>query len=98
MKMNCLMKIFELNNLLLFLLRLTMLCSNIWRKAKVISLCKKEMRLMMYFFFNQRYLNIIYLWKIWGTTLPPKEDPVFDLKPLPDDLKYAYIDNKKIYP
>jgi hypothetical protein len=33
-----------------------------------------------------------------GTTLPPKEDPVFELKPLPDDLKYAYIDNKKIYP
>jgi hypothetical protein len=34
----------------------------------------------------------------FGTTLPPKEDPVFDLKPLPDDLKYAYIDDKKIYP
>jgi hypothetical protein len=33
-----------------------------------------------------------------GTTLPPKEDPIFELKPLPDDLKYAYIDNKKIYP
>ena len=33
-----------------------------------------------------------------GTTMPPKEDPVFDLKPLPDDLKYAYIDDKKIYP
>jgi hypothetical protein len=33
-----------------------------------------------------------------GTTLPPKEDPDFDLKPLPDDLKYAYIDGKKIYP
>jgi hypothetical protein len=33
-----------------------------------------------------------------GTTLPPKEDPVFDLKPLPDDLKYAYINDKKIYP
>jgi hypothetical protein len=33
-----------------------------------------------------------------GTTLPPKEDHVFDLKPLPDDLKYAYIDDKKIYP
>jgi hypothetical protein len=32
-----------------------------------------------------------------GTTLPPKEDPVFDLKPLPDNLKYAYIDDKKIY-
>src|SRR3954447_25835534 len=30
-----------------------------------------------------------------GTTLPPKEDPVFDLKPLPDDLKSAYIDDKK---
>jgi hypothetical protein len=33
-----------------------------------------------------------------GTTLPPKGDPIFDLKPLPDDLKYAYIDDKKIYP
>src|SRR4051794_29913783 len=33
-----------------------------------------------------------------GTSLPPKEDPVFDLKPLPDDLNYAYIDDKKIYP
>jgi hypothetical protein len=30
--------------------------------------------------------------------LPHKEDLVFDLKPLPDDLKYAYIDDKKIYP
>src|SRR3954466_7474618 len=33
-----------------------------------------------------------------GTTLPPKGDPVFDLKPLPDNLKYAYLDEKKIYP
>jgi hypothetical protein len=33
-----------------------------------------------------------------GTTLTPKEDPIFDLKPLPDDLKYAYINDKKIYP
>ena len=33
-----------------------------------------------------------------ATTLPPKEDPIFDLKHLPDDLKYAYIDDKKIYP
>ncbi|KAK1606646.1 hypothetical protein QYE76_030319 [Lolium multiflorum] len=32
-----------------------------------------------------------------GTTPPPKEDPVFDLKPLPDNLKYAYIDDKKTY-
>jgi hypothetical protein len=27
-----------------------------------------------------------------------KEDPVFDLKTLPDDLKYSYIDDKKTYP
>ena len=33
-----------------------------------------------------------------GISPPPKEDPVFDLKPLPDDLKYVYIDDKKIYP
>ncbi|KAK1615834.1 hypothetical protein QYE76_021351 [Lolium multiflorum] len=33
-----------------------------------------------------------------GVTPPPKEDPVFDLKPLPDNLKYAYIDDKKTYP
>jgi hypothetical protein len=33
-----------------------------------------------------------------GTTLPPKEDPILDLKPLPDDLKYAYINDKKINP
>ncbi|KAK1630189.1 hypothetical protein QYE76_004504 [Lolium multiflorum] len=32
-----------------------------------------------------------------GTTPPPKEDPVFDLKPLPNNLKYAHIDDKKIY-
>ncbi|KAK1661541.1 hypothetical protein QYE76_049700 [Lolium multiflorum] len=32
-----------------------------------------------------------------GTTPPPKEDLVFDLKPLPDNLKYAHIDDKKIY-
>ncbi|KAK1664420.1 hypothetical protein QYE76_052579 [Lolium multiflorum] len=33
-----------------------------------------------------------------GVTPPPKEDPVFDLKPLPDNLKYAYIDDNKTYP
>jgi hypothetical protein len=33
-----------------------------------------------------------------GTTLPPKEDPIFELIPLPNDLKYAYIDDKKVYP
>ena len=29
---------------------------------------------------------------------PPKGDPVFELKPLPDNLKYAYLDEKEIYP
>src|SRR3954454_5217234 len=33
-----------------------------------------------------------------GILEQPKEDPVFDLKPLPDTLKYAYLDEKKIYP
>jgi hypothetical protein len=33
-----------------------------------------------------------------GTTLPSKEDPIFELKPLPDNLKYAYVDDKKIHP
>ena len=28
---------------------------------------------------------------------PPKGDPVFELKQLPDTLKYAYLDEKKIY-
>ena len=33
-----------------------------------------------------------------GDPLPPKSDPVFKLKQLPDTLKYAYLDEKKIYP
>ena len=33
-----------------------------------------------------------------GNPLPPKGDPVFELKQLPDTLKYAYLDEKKIYP
>jgi hypothetical protein len=32
-----------------------------------------------------------------GTTLPSKEDPIFELKSLLDNLKYAYINEKKIY-
>ena len=32
-----------------------------------------------------------------GPPLPPKGDPVFELKVLPDTLKYAYLDEKKIY-
>src|SRR4051812_40051304 len=32
-----------------------------------------------------------------GILSQPKEDPVFDLKPLTDTLKYAYLDEKKVY-
>ena len=33
-----------------------------------------------------------------GGPPPPKGDPLFELKPLPDTLKYAYLDETKIYP
>ena len=33
-----------------------------------------------------------------GDPLPPKSDPVFDLKQIPDTLKYAYLDQNKINP
>ena len=36
--------------------------------------------------------------EILGDPPPPKGDPVFELKQLPDTLKYAYLDEKKIYP
>ena len=36
--------------------------------------------------------------EILGDPPPPKGDPVFELKPLPDTLKYAYLDEKNIYP
>ena len=32
--------------------------------------------------------------EILGDPPPPKGDPVFELKPLPDNLKYAYLDEK----
>ena len=32
-----------------------------------------------------------------GGPPPPKGDPVFELKQLPDTLKYAYLGEKKIY-
>ena len=35
--------------------------------------------------------------EILGDPPPPKDDLVFELKPLPDTLKYAYLDEKKIY-
>jgi hypothetical protein len=33
-----------------------------------------------------------------GKLPPPKQDPSFELKPFPDDLKYAYLDEKNVYP
>ena len=36
--------------------------------------------------------------EILGDPPPPKGEPVFELKSLPDTLKYAYLDEKKIYP
>ena len=36
--------------------------------------------------------------EILGDPPPPKGDPVFELKPLPDTLKYAYLGENKIYP
>ena len=35
--------------------------------------------------------------EILGDPPPPKGDPVFERKPLPDTLKYAYLNEKKIY-
>ena len=32
-----------------------------------------------------------------GGPPPPKGDPVFEFKQMPDTLKYAYLDEKKIY-
>ena len=32
--------------------------------------------------------------EILGDPPPPNGDPVFELKPLPDNLKYAYLDEK----
>ena len=43
-------------------------------------------------------LSIICLLKFWEILHPPKGDPMFELKKLPDTLKYAYLDEKKIYP
>ena len=35
--------------------------------------------------------------EILGDPPPPKGDLMFELKPVPDTLKYAYLDEKKIY-
>ena len=50
------------------------------------------------FFKQEPMLKHNLLVEILGDPPPPKGDPVFELKPLPDNLKYAYLDEKKIYP
>jgi hypothetical protein len=52
LKVNCLMKVFELNSLPLLLLLLTMLCSNLWRTMKVTFSGRKGKRLTIFFFIN----------------------------------------------
>ena len=47
-------------------------------------------------FFNQGPV-LKHNWNPWDPP-PPKGDPVFEIKQLPDTLKYAYLDEKKIYP
>ena len=49
-------------------------------------------------FFNQgRVLKHNLPFEILGDPPPPKGDLMFELKQLPDTLKYAYLDEKKIY-
>ena len=52
---------------------------------------------MKYFFNRVLFRNTTCL-EIPGDPPPPKSDPDFELKPLRDTLKYAYLDEKKIYP
>ena len=49
-------------------------------------------------FFGQRpLLKHNFPIKTLGGPPPPKGDPVFELKQLPNTLKYSYLDEKKIY-
>ena len=50
-------------------------------------------------FFNQGpVLKHNFPVEILGDPPPPKGDPVFELKQVPDTLKYGYLDENKIYP
>ena len=51
-------------------------------------------------FFEQRPLlkHNFPIETLGGPPPPPKGDPVFELKQLPDTLKYAYLDEKNTYP
>ena len=49
------------------------------------------------FFETQPLLKHNFPIETLGGPPPPKGDPVFELKQFPDTLKYAYLDEKKIY-
>ena len=58
----------------------------------------KEARVDEVFFKQGRILKHNLPVEILADPPPPMGDLVFELKPLPDTLKYAYLDEKKIYP
>ena len=49
------------------------------------------------FFYQGPILKHNFPVEILGDPPPPKGDPVFEIKPLPNNLKYAYLDENKIY-
>ena len=58
----------------------------------------KEMKQIKKFFEQQPPLKHNLPIETLGVPPPPKGDPVFELKQLPDTLKYAYVNEKRIYP
>ncbi|KAK1692082.1 hypothetical protein QYE76_008779, partial [Lolium multiflorum] len=86
----------ELNSAHLLLLLLIILCKHLENSESEVF--REERDELDEIFLRQPILKHDLPVEDLGTTPPPKEDPVFDLKPLPDNLKYAHIDDKKIYP
>src|SRR4051812_2102287 len=86
-----------LKKLLLFLFLLTILCSNLWRTTRKYMHMKERNELDDIFLRQPAILKHNLPVEPLGTFSQPKEDPMFDLKPLPETLKYAYLDEKKIY-
>src|SRR4051812_38711830 len=69
--------------LLLLLFLLMILCSNIWRTTRMICICRKEMSWTKYSQDKTAILKKNLPVEPLGILAQPKEDPVFDLKPLP---------------
>src|SRR3954470_9190391 len=94
----CLVMTKLLKKLLLMLLLLTILCRNLWRTTRMICIYRKENELDNIFLRQPAILKHNLPVEPLEILSQPKEDSVFDLKPLLDTLKYAYLDEKKIYP